>query len=152
LDLCARLERESPGTALYPGWRADAYNQLAVLLEHAGRLDESACWQHRKLVTYQQLARADAGNARYLSAIGGSLHNLALLQEKRQNWEDLCRLLEEAIECQKQAVAQAQDNLEYQGLLRNHYELLGGGLMRRGLYDEAGKAFDRAHEISLVLY
>ncbi len=119
---------------------AASHNNLGSLLSVTGAPAEARKAYEAALAIRQKLALEHPEFPEYSSDIGGGLHNMALLDISARRFAEARVLLQQAIDCQKKALATNPRNPKYRQYLAFHLTQLITVTRGHGRDDEAAAA------------
>ncbi len=100
---------------------AAAFTELFDALKQQGKTAEAMTAYEQSLAILERHAREHPNVAKFQSALGAILNNMALLDQNANRLERERDRLLLAVEYQKRSLALNPDNPESRGFLRNHY-------------------------------
>jgi serine/threonine protein kinase len=140
LDLKSKLVSTFPQVASYQFELANTYNHLGLLLWDMEQ-DRAAEEAYQQALTYQRKLATDFPSVpEYRGQLGGTLHNLAEVELEHGELPKARAHLEEAIACQKAALAFNPRNGMYRQFFHNHMLALADTLVRMGEHKDLARA------------
>jgi serine/threonine protein kinase len=140
IDLKSKLVSTFPLVASYRFELANTYNNLGLLLWDTEQ-DRAAEEAYQQALTYQRKLATDFPSVPdYQGQLGGTLHNLAETELEHGELPKARAHLEEAIRCQKAALAFSPRNSTYRQFFHNHMFALADTLVRMGEHKDLAQA------------
>jgi tetratricopeptide (TPR) repeat protein len=149
LDLFQQLADDFPAVPAYRQELAVSHNSLGVLLADTGRGQEAEGEYRQALGLQQQLAHDFPAVPDYHNGLAGTLVNLALLAQRRQDWAGARRLLEEAVPYHQAALKANPRHPLYRTFFRNNTRTLAETLLHLGDHAAAAAAADRLAQFAV---
>jgi tetratricopeptide (TPR) repeat protein len=146
-EVWAGLVAETPDNASNRSYLADCDHRRGALLLQLNQLDEADAAFHSVLATRERLAADFPTVASHQTAIGDTQHWRSMLARERKNRPEERRLLEQAIDHAKAAVALAPRDRAVRTSLAGHHVNLGVFLMESDKAAESAAAHREAQSI-----
>lgn len=140
LAIVEKLVADHPAV---PSYRMDlglAYYSLGNLLRQDGRPDECEKLQRKAVDLFESLVEEFPAIPKYRRQAASALNNLAGLPRARKDYAETCRLLEKAIQHQREALRAKPDDAAYRGLLAKNYWNLGEARLQQADHAAAAEA------------
>ncbi len=148
LAIQERLARENPSVTALESDLANSHSSIGYIQRDTGHPDEALKSYGKALVIQERLARQHSEAPAYTSDLGGTLSYAALIDLGAKRFDRARDKLEQAISCQKKALATNPRTSTYRHLLRSHLTSLVIAARALGNEDQARAAQREADELA----
>lgn len=126
---------------------ANVRNELAIFLVGHDKSNEAEPIFRKGLAMFEKLVGRYPNDSLFQSMVGGILHNLAMIDGNRGNYNLAKKLYEKALEHHRIAIAADAENKQYREFLRNSHHALAEILIWQGEHKTAMRNICRAFEL-----
>jgi serine/threonine protein kinase/Flp pilus assembly protein TadD len=148
IDQMEQLVAQNPKNHNFRRDLAGRFSGLGIQLKETGHLKEAEAAHQQAITQMKRLQGHAPGSADDLNSLGGALHNLGELRLTDGDPAEACRLVREAINHEKAALAINPRHSQARDFLRNHDTLLSTALIRLGDHAQAAQTAEEIAELS----
>ena len=135
-----RAAGADPSVIAFQSDLAQSHNNIGIVQSHNGRATKALASYEQARTIQERLARDHPESPDFASTLGGTLHNMAVIDLGRRQFDNARAKLTRAIEWQRKALAVNPGHPSYRQFLANHLTVLILAAEGRGQTDVANEA------------